>query len=156
MKKLLILVGLGVVMSMGFVSARSSNTLTAVIASRPELSTLMTALNKAGLTKDIDNNGPYTIFAPTNAAFAALPKGRLNKLLASPKALASLLQNHVVAGNYTLAKLESLPATLTLSGRYVDVKSCMNKAMVGKAMVRHANIATSDGRIDIINKVLIN
>ncbi len=78
-------------------NAQTPATVAAVVTSNEDLSTLTSALEAAGLTEALSGDGPYTVFAPTNETFAALPAGELERLLAAPDELAQLLSYHVVA-----------------------------------------------------------
>ena len=76
----------------------STQNIVQIVQSNPNFSTLATALDQAGLTRTLSGSGPFTVFAPTNTAFEALPPGSLNALLANKTALTNILNYHVVLG----------------------------------------------------------
>ncbi|MBN1478565.1 fasciclin domain-containing protein, partial [Candidatus Sumerlaeota bacterium] len=90
---------------------------TAIAAGQFE--TLVAAVQAAGLVDALKGEGPYTVFAPTDEAFAALPEGALEGLLADPEALAQVLLYHVVAGEVTSADVVNLSSATTLQGQDV-------------------------------------
>lgn len=119
-------------------------------------STLVTAVETANLTGALSNNSsPVTVFAPTNAAFAALPNGTLSSLLANTSALTSVLTYHVVAGTYFAPQIENLTSLKTLEGQNVSITSMGGVVKVNNATVIEANIICSNGVIHVINEVLI-
>ena len=138
--------------------AATSQTIVDVAASNNIFSTLVKAVKAAGLTDTLSGNGPYTLFAPTNAAFAALPKGTRQTLLqpANKQKLVKILTYHVVPGDITSSKLKSGPVT-TVEGSSVAVKanSTNNAITVNNAKVIQADIPASNGVIHAINKVLL-
>ena len=130
-------------------------------ASDPSLSTLVSALKAAGLVTTLEGHGPFTVFAPTNSAFAALPAGTVTSLLepANKAELSSILTYHVVAGDYTSSNLpvgsvktvNGADLTVSENGGQVDITD-------GKGNVAHvtmANIKASNGVIHIISAVLM-
>mgnify|MGYP005832201151 CR=1 FL=1 len=80
-------------------AAQDDQTIVEVAASNDDFSTLVTAIQAAGLEETLSGEGPYTVFAPTNAAFEKLPAGTLESLLADKEALTKVLTYHVVSGN---------------------------------------------------------
>jgi uncharacterized surface protein with fasciclin (FAS1) repeats len=130
-----------------------------VIASgNKNFSTLVTAIKAAGLVTTLEGKGPFTVFAPTNAAFANVPKATLKKLL-EPKnksALVSVLTYHVVAGAVKAAQVVTLKSVKTVNGQSVTIT--LKKGSVylnGNAKVIQTNIIASNGVIHVINNVLI-
>lgn len=124
----------------------------------PELSTLVTALTEANLVSALQGPGPFTVFAPTNAAFDALPEGTLQALLADPAGdLTNILLFHVVAGSFTAADLSVLPSAPTLfEGNSVTIVPTGDTLRLnGQANVTVANIEASNGVIHIIDGVLL-
>lgn len=87
----------------------------------PVLSTLVTAIETAGLSATLKGPGPFTVFAPTNAAFDKLPDGVLDDLLANPSILAQVLQYHVVNGNVMSSDVSTGTVPTLLSGASLDV-----------------------------------
>jgi transforming growth factor-beta-induced protein len=116
--------------------------------------TLLAAVEAAGLESVLRSEGPFTIFAPTDAAFAALPEGVLESLLADPAALATVLTYHVVAGRVFSSDLEDGLEVATVEGRPIRI-SLGGSARVNDANIVAADILTSNGVIHVIDAVLI-
>jgi len=118
--------------------------------------TLLTALELTGLSDVVATNGPFTVFAPTDAAFAALPSGALASLIADPEALKAVLFYHVVAGEkkaLTLLKERVVP---TLQGDNVLVwLGWDGKVYVNRSQVIQANVEAANGIAHLINRVLL-
>ncbi len=119
-----------------------------------DLSTLVTALEAADLVTTLKGDGPFTVFAPTNAAFNALPDGVLDYLLANPTELAGVLQYHVVSGKVLSTDLSSGPVT-TLNGTIQVVVSGGDVTINGSADVETADVEATNGVVHIIDEVLI-
>merc|ERR1711879_791114 len=113
--------------------------------SQPDLSTLVEALVVGKLTSTLSGQGPYTVFAPTNEAFAKIPAAELQKLLNNPKELDSLLEYHVLAGRFSMRDLMSVRSAKTLEGDDVTVSGSGNVVNVNNAKVLKADDATSNG-----------
>lgn len=125
-----------------------------IAASDPQFSTLVTAVKAAGLVETLKSAGPFTVFAPTNDAFAKIPKAQLNKLLANKKALAKLLTYHVVAGKVLSSDLKEGMTAKTVAGP--TVKFMLSPApMVNNAKIIKADIEASNGVIHVIDTVLM-
>ncbi|TPE40585.1 fasciclin domain-containing protein [Pontibacter mangrovi] len=126
------------------------------ISSDSNLQTLAAALRQAGLVNTLNGSGPYTIFAPTNDAFKAMPEDELEKLMeASNKdQLAALLKNHVVAGKLTAADLTEGTTLKTLGGQQLNVTAKGDDIMVNGAKVVQADAMSQNGVIHIVEKVL--
>ncbi|XP_078611961.1 transforming growth factor-beta-induced protein ig-h3-like [Branchiostoma floridae x Branchiostoma japonicum] len=125
------------------------------IASNIHLSTLGSAVSKAGLVASLSGDGPFTVFAPTNEAFFKLPAGVLDGLLKNVTALTNVLTYHVVPGAYFLPGLGNGDTLKTLEGKVVTIKNSMDApAMVNNATII-AQIAESNGVILLIDTVLM-
>ncbi|MFC3093684.1 fasciclin domain-containing protein [Alteromonas sediminis] len=126
-------------------------------ASVSDFSTLVTAVQAAGLVDTLKSDGPFTVFAPTNEAFAALPDGTLESLLKpeNKEKLVSILTYHVVAGEVKAADVVSLSQAETVQGDTIDIKTKYGKVMIDGATVTQTDIATSNGVIHIIDKVIL-
>ncbi|MFW2375026.1 MAG: fasciclin domain-containing protein [Cellulophaga baltica] len=120
----------------------------------PELSTLVDALVATNLTGALSGDGPFTVFAPTNAAFENLPDGVLNNIIANPALLTSLLQYHVVSGDVKSTDLSNGPVPTLLSGQTIDVDISSGVTLNGSSNVTTADIDASNGVIHIIDEVL--
>lgn len=129
-------------------------TIADLAASNPQLSTLVTALSKAGLVETLKGPGPFTVFAPTNVAFAKLPAGTLDAVLADKAKLTALLQHHVVAKKLTAADLGGMKDVTMLDGKQLAIDSTAG-VKIGAAQVSQADIQASNGVIHIIDTVLV-
>lgn len=121
-------------------------------------STLVTAVKAAGLAGALSGDGPLTVFAPTNEAFAALPDGVLDDLLDDPDTLKDILLYHVVSGQVEAADIPSfLEADTLLDGQTLEIRSDFRDGVTvnGDASVTTADVAASNGVIHVIDKVLI-
>ena len=117
--------------------------------------TLVTAVQAAGLVETLKGEGPFTVFAPTDAAFAALPEGTLEGLLADIPALTDILLYHVVPGKVMAADVVSLTSATTAQGSDLAILVEDGKVMINDAMVITTDIETSNGVIHVIDAVLI-
>lgn len=127
-----------------------------VIKTNPNLSTLSTAINAANLEAALAGEGPFTIFAPTNEAFAKLDPAILNNIISTPSLLTALLQYHVVSGNVKSTDLANGPVATLLSGQSVDVN--ISGGMVtlnGSSEVIAADLMAVNGVVHMIDEVLI-
>jgi uncharacterized surface protein with fasciclin (FAS1) repeats len=123
-------------------------------ASAGTFKTLVQAVEAAGLAPTLKGNGPFTVFAPTDDAFAKLPKGTLESLLADKAKLAAVLTYHVVPGKVTSADVAKLTSATTVQGGSLAVKAGSG-VMVNDARVVKADIGASNGVIHVIDTVLI-
>lgn len=116
--------------------------------------TLVTAVKAAGLVDTLKGPGPFTVFAPTDEAFAKLPAGTLDALLKDKDKLAAVLTYHVVAGKVMAADVAKLSSARTVQGQSltIDTKSGVK---VGAANVVKTDIVTSNGVIHVIDTVLL-
>jgi uncharacterized surface protein with fasciclin (FAS1) repeats len=117
--------------------------------------TLTSLLRKAGLVGALQGKGPFTVFAPTDAAFAKVPKSTLAALGKNKAMLRSVLLYHVVKGNVTAAKVVKLRSAKTLNGQAVPIRVAGRNVFVGGARVTTADVKASNGVIHVVNKVLI-
>ena len=122
-----------------------------------QFKTLAAALTAAGLVDTLKGPGPYTVFAPTDAAFAKLPAGTLDTLLKpeSKENLAAILTYHVVAGKVMAADVVKLNEAKTVNGAIVGVKVDGGNVMINNAQVTTADIEASNGVIHVIDTVLL-
>ena len=124
-------------------------------ASDKDLSTLVTAVKAGNLVGALSGAGPFTVFAPTNEAFAKLPAALLMGLLKNPAALDAILEYHVVAGKALSSDLHDGETIKTLNGKSVDVHIQGGKVSINNAAVTQANILASNGVVHVIDTVLI-
>jgi transforming growth factor-beta-induced protein len=127
-----------------------------VAQSKSELSTFVSAVNAAGLTSALKGSGPFTVFAPSNAAFAKLDPDDLAVLLANPDALADLLKYHVVSGEKTSGVLSSGTVSTLLTGKSISVTASGGMITLnGTAGVESADQDATNGVIHIIDEVIL-
>ena len=120
-----------------------------------QLDILLLALDLAGLSATIADGGPYTIFAPTNAAFASLPEARLDMLMADSALLAETLKFHVVSGSLKTTDLASLSTLTTLQGGTIDVSTGSDGALsVEGISIITSDVEASNGVIHFIHQLL--
>jgi transforming growth factor-beta-induced protein len=117
--------------------------------------TLVAALQAAGLVEALQGDGPFTVFAPTDDAFAALPEGTVEALLADIPALTDVLLYHVVEGKVMAADVVELNTALTLEGQYLDIQVMDGKVMIDNAEVIITDIEASNGVIHVVDTVLL-
>lgn len=119
--------------------------------------TLAKALQAADLVGTLKGPGPFTVFAPTDEAFAKLPAGTLDELLKpeNKEKLRAVLTYHVVAGKVTSAKVAALSSAKTVNGQEVKIMATGGNVMVNNAHVVKADITASNGVIHVIDTVLL-
>lgn len=117
--------------------------------------TLVAAVKAAGLVETLSADGPYTVFAPTDEAFAKLPAGALDKLLANPDKLREVLLYHVVPGKVTAAQVSGLDKATTALGSDVKISVADNSVRINGANVVKADIETANGIIHVIDTVIL-
>jgi uncharacterized surface protein with fasciclin (FAS1) repeats len=117
--------------------------------------TLAAALTEAGLIEALQGDGPFTVFAPTDDAFAKLPEGTVEALLKDKETLKKILLYHVVAGEVTSKEVVKLTKAETLEGKNVKIKVKDGSVMINDAKVTGADIMASNGVIHVIDTVLI-
>jgi uncharacterized surface protein with fasciclin (FAS1) repeats len=120
-----------------------------------QFKTLTKLLKRAGLVNTLRGDGPYTVFAPTDKAFAKVPKRTLDALARDKAKLKAVLLYHVVAGKVTAADVVKLSKAETLNGADVRIRVRAGKVYVNKARVTKADVAASNGVIHVVNRVLI-
>jgi uncharacterized surface protein with fasciclin (FAS1) repeats len=119
--------------------------------------TLAAALQAAGLVQTLKGAGPFTVFAPSDEAFAKLPAGTVESLLKpeNKAKLTAILTYHVVPGNVKAADVMKLTTAKTVQGGSVKVSGAGGKVMIDNATVTQADIAASNGVIHVIDTVLM-
>jgi len=120
-----------------------------------QFKTLTKLLKEAGLARALQAKGPYTAFAPTDAAFAKVPKATLAALAKDKAKLRAVLLYHVAKGKLTAAKVVKLHSIKTLNGQSLKVRVSHGTVTVGGARLIKTDIGASNGVIHVINKVLI-
>lgn len=119
--------------------------------------TLVKAVQAAGLAETLSSPGPFTVFAPTDGAFANLPAGTLEELLKpeSKDKLKAILTYHVIPGRKTAAQVTGLPSAETVNGKPLSFVAKEGAVLVGGAKVVQADIAASNGVIHVIDSVIV-
>jgi len=119
--------------------------------------TLATALKATGLDKTLSKKGPFTVFAPTDDAFAKLPKGTVQSLLKPENrdTLTAILTYHVVAGQYKANAVTNLGGLTTVNGQRLDFGSTNGGVMIDSAAVTSTDIMASNGIIHVIDSVMM-
>ena len=137
--------------------AEAQPTIVSIAAGNPDFSTLVTALKAADLVDALQGNGPFTVFAPTNDAFAKLPAGTVEDLLKpeNKDKLVAVLTYHVVPGNVYAKDVVKLDSASSLQGDTIDIKTSMGKVMVDGANVVMTDIKGSNGVIHVIDSVIL-
>jgi uncharacterized surface protein with fasciclin (FAS1) repeats len=120
-----------------------------------DFKTLATALTEAGLIETLKGKGPFTVFAPTDEAFAKIPKSDLDKLLKDKDALKKVLLYHVVSGKVTSADVVKMHSATTVQGSTVKIAVKGKTVMINSSKVVKADIETSNGVIHVIDTVLM-
>lgn len=128
--------------------------LSTTISATPQLSTLSSLVAKAGLTDTLNGAGPFTIFAPTNEAFAKVPAKTMDALAADPAKLKSVLTYHVVPGKVMAFDVKN-GNVKTVNGANLAVSKAGDFVTVEDAMVQTADISATNGVVHIIDSVLI-
>ena len=117
--------------------------------------TLAVALQAADLISTLKSEGPFTVFAPTDAAFAKIPKADLDALLSDKRALTEVLTYHVISGKVMAADVVKLTQAKTVEGSPVKIKVVDGKVMINNANVSATDIAASNGVIHVIDTVIM-
>ena len=126
-----------------------------IIVGSEDHNTLETAVITAGLVDALSGEGPFTVFAPTDDAFNALPEGTLDAVLADMDLLTSILTHHVASGSVLSTDLSDGMMVTTLNGTELMVTINDNGVMIDNAMVTVADIMADNGVVHVINAVLI-
>ncbi|MFB0558049.1 MAG: fasciclin domain-containing protein [Candidatus Bathyarchaeia archaeon] len=116
--------------------------------------TLLKACETAGLVETLSGKGPYTVFAPTDDAFAAIPKEKLDALLADKEKLKGILTYHVVPGKVMAADVKKLETAKTVQGSDIRIDTTKG-VMVNEANVVKTDLETTNGVIHVIDKVIM-
>ena len=122
-----------------------------------QFNTLVAAVNAAGLGETLMGKGPFTVFAPTDAAFAKLPAGTIDALLADREALTKILTYHVIPGKVMSGDIVAAggASAATVNGQQLSVVLRDGKVYAGNAQVIAADVGASNGVIHVIDPVLL-
>jgi uncharacterized surface protein with fasciclin (FAS1) repeats len=137
--------------------AQAAKTIPEVAKAAGTFSTLLAAVDAAGLTETLLDKGPYTLFAPTDEAFAKLPAGTVQDLLKpeNREKLKSILLYHVVSGKVNAATASTLTSAATVGGQTLKIMKMGNGLMINEANVKTADVMASNGIIHVIDRVLL-
>ena len=143
-------------LSLGLAAQLSAKTLVEIAAGSPDHTTLVAAVKAAGLAETLSGAGPFTIFAPTNAAFAKLPAGTVDSLLKpeNKAKLVSILTYHVVPARVMAADVKTGEAP-TVNGKILTIKADGMGVMVNKAKVTATDLVGSNGVIHVVDTVIL-
>lgn len=143
-------------LALGLAATATAKTVIDVAVSSPDHTTLVAAVKAAGLVETLSGKGPFTIFAPTNAAFAKLPPGTVESLLKpeNKAKLVAVLTYHVVPGKVLSTDVKTMSAK-TVNGKDLAVKVADGKVMVNNATVTAVDLTADNGVIHIIDTVVL-
>ena len=130
-------------------------TIVDIAAGNPDFSTLVTAVTEAGLVETLSGEGPFTVFAPTNDAFAAIPADQLDAILADKEQLTKILTYHVLAGKVMAGDLQPTQSVATVEGQNVDIEVTASGATINGCNIVKTDIVASNGVIHVIDCVLL-
>lgn len=141
----------------GHHSVKASKDIVETAVSNGSFNTLVAALQAAGLVETLQGDGPFTVFAPTDEAFAKLPAGTVENLLLpeNKDKLVAILTYHVVAGKVTAAEVVKLDSATTLNGQSVQIMTKGGAVMIDGATVAAADVMASNGVIHVIDEVIL-
>ena len=160
MKRISVMTSLALLLTLSFSSAAfasSKKDIVETAVAAGNFKTLAAALQAAGLVDTLKGAGPFTVFAPTDEAFAKLPAGTVEDLLKpeNKQKLISILTYHVVAGDVMAKDVVKLSEAKTLNGKEVKIMVEGGKVMVDGANVTKTDIKCSNGVIHVIDSVLL-
>jgi len=134
---------------------REDQNIVQTAAGAGQFKTLAKLLTRTGLAGALQQPGPYTVFAPTDAAFKKVPKKALNALLRNKAKLKAVLLYHVVSGNVPSTAVVKLTSAKTLNGKSIRIRMSGSNVFVNSAKVTRPDVMASNGVIHVINRVLI-
>ena len=134
-------------------ATQTVNSISDIVQSDSRFTTLATALSEANLVETLDSEGSFTVFAPTDDAFDALPEGTLDALLADTEKLTNVLQQHVLTSSLSSAQVLESETVTTLFGQTLDIDS--ENVSIGGVLISATDIAASNGVIHVIDAVLV-
>ena len=136
---------------------KASKNIVETASSNGSFTTLVAAVQAAGLSETLQGDGPFTVFAPTDAAFAKLPAGTVENLLLpeNKDQLTAILTYHVVAGKVTAAQVVKLDSATTVNGQDVQIRVANGVVTVDGATVAAADVMASNGVIHVIDEVIL-
>lgn len=117
--------------------------------------TLLKAIDAAGLTETLSNQGPFTVFAPTNGAFNQIPKDQLNSILSDKEQLSAILKYHVVSGKMMASDVTQQNSIQTLQGDSLTIDTSQGTVRVNNARITETDIECTNGVCHVIDSVLV-
>jgi len=150
----LLVAGMAVAGAYGTQNKAGKKDIVETAAQAGNFDTLLSAAKAAGLVETLKGEGPYTLFAPTDEAFAQIPADELNALLMDKQALAKVLSNHLVRGKVTANEVVGLDSAETLAGQSVNITHSYG-VKVNDAKVIKTDIMASNGVIHVVDKVIM-
>jgi uncharacterized surface protein with fasciclin (FAS1) repeats len=136
-------------------SPRAKSDIVGTAVAAGDFTTLTKLLKSAGLVATLHQTGPYTVFAPTDAAFAKLPKATLNTLMTDKAKLKAVLLYHVVPGKVTANEVAKLSTAKTANGKPITIRIAGGNVFVNGAKVTKTDVMATNGVIHVVNRVLI-
>jgi len=133
----------------------ASQNIVEIAASNPDFSTLVSAVTAAGLGSTLSGTGPFTVFAPTNEAFAKIPPAQLQAILADKAQLTKILTFHVIPAKVLAGDLKKKQNVATVEGATVKIRKSKMGATIGDAKITQTDIPASNGVIHVIDTVLL-
>jgi uncharacterized surface protein with fasciclin (FAS1) repeats len=155
LKRLIAMVAVVTALAIPASAAAAPKNIVETAAGSKQFSTLVSLVKKAGLVGTLSGKGPYTVFAPTNAAFAKVPKKTLTELGENKAELRKVLLYHVLPGKVPASKVTMLESAKTAEGEEVQFSVRGKSAFVNESKIIKTDIACSNGLIHVINAVLI-
>lgn len=151
MKKILSVIALAIFA----ITAAPAADIVDTAVSAGSFNTLVKAVQAAGLVETLKGPGPFTVFAPTDEAFAKLPAGTLESLIANPEQLKKVLTYHVVAGKVMASDVVKLKEAKTVQGSSAKIKVSGGEVMIDNAKVVKTDIVCDNGVIHVIDTVIL-
>lgn len=136
-------------------SARQPGDIVTAASEAGQFKTLITALGEAGLVEALQGSGPFTVFAPTDEAFAKLPPGTLESLLKDKEKLKAILTYHVVSGKLQASDVLGGASLKTLQGQPLQASQEDSRARINGAQILKTDLPCSNGVIHVIDRVLL-
>jgi len=155
MRKGLFIFLLSIVSAVGGASAAAPKNLVETAKGDPRFSTLVELVQTAGLAETLSGSGPFTLFAPTNEAFAKVPAETLKSLKQDKEKLASVLKYHVVSGKVPASQVVNLSDAKSVEGSSIRISKENGNVKVDNATVTKTDIMTSNGIIHVIDTVIM-
>jgi uncharacterized surface protein with fasciclin (FAS1) repeats len=157
MKLKIVMLAAGIALATGASALAAEKNIVDTAVAAGQFKTLTAALEAAGLVSTLKGSGPFTVFAPTDEAFAKLPAGTVENLLKpeNKQQLTEILTYHVVTGKVMAADVAGIGDAKSVNGKLIDIEVAGNSVKVNDATVTAVDIAASNGVIHVIDKVIM-